>query len=122
MLPAQAGAALLAQHSGATILPIGIAGSEMVWSPRTLPWGLFRRWPVEVRVGDPYRPSVPAGASQKQALAMITAEMMQRIAALLPESYQGHYRQVPPSPAQPTTSVLAETSANAPAEAEPLEN
>ncbi len=69
MLPAQAGAALLAQRSGATILPIGITGSDMVWSPRTLPWGLFRRWPVVVRVGDPYRPTVPAQASQKQALA-----------------------------------------------------
>ncbi|HEU5367741.1 MAG TPA: lysophospholipid acyltransferase family protein [Ktedonobacterales bacterium] len=93
MLPAQAGAALLAQRSGATILPIGITGSEMVWSPRSLPWGLFRRWPVQVRVGEPYRPGVPASASQKQALALITGEMMQRIAALLPASYRGYYRE-----------------------------
>lgn len=92
MLKAQAGAALLAQRSGATILPVGISGSDMVWSPRTLPWGLFRRWPVEVRVGDPYRPTVPASVSQKQALALITEEMMRSIAALLPESYRGVYR------------------------------
>jgi 1-acyl-sn-glycerol-3-phosphate acyltransferase len=92
MLKAQAGAALLAQRSGATILPIGISGSDMVWSPRTLPWGLFRRWPVNVRVGDPYRPSVPASASQKQSLALLTEDMMRGIAALLPESYQGAYR------------------------------
>jgi 1-acyl-sn-glycerol-3-phosphate acyltransferase len=113
MLPAQAGTALLAQRSGAAILPIGITGSEMVWSPRTLPWGLFRRWPVEVRVGDPYRPTVPASASQKQALALITEEMMRRIATLLPASYRGHYREDAPSlaqqPAQATTPGLAET-------------
>ncbi|HEY7355261.1 MAG TPA: lysophospholipid acyltransferase family protein [Ktedonobacterales bacterium] len=110
MLPAQAGAALLAQRSGATILPIGISGSEMVWSPRSLPWGLFRRWPVQVRVGAPYRPGVPTSASQKQALALSTGEMMQRIAALLPESYRGYYREAaasleaPPAPStEPTT-------------------
>ena len=93
MIQAQSGAALLAQRSGAAILPIGITGSDMVWSPRTLPWGLFRRWPVAVRVGEPYRPSAPASASQKQALSLATEEMMQRIAALLPAAYQGYYRE-----------------------------
>jgi len=93
MLKAQSGAALLAQRSGASILPIGISGSEMVWSPRSLPWGLFRRWPVTVRVGEPYRLSPPASLGQKQTLALIADDMMRRIAALLPETYRGQYRE-----------------------------
>jgi 1-acyl-sn-glycerol-3-phosphate acyltransferase len=122
MLKAQTGAALLAQRSGATILPVGISGSDMVWSPRTLPWGLFRRWPVEVRVGDPYHPNIPTSASQKQALGLLTEEMMRSIAGLLPGSYRGHYRETVSdagaTPTQPSTSDLAETGASAPAEAE----
>ncbi len=125
MLQAQAGAALLAQRSGVTILPVGISGSDMVWSPRSMPWGLFRRWPVEVRVGDPYCPSVPASVGQKQALARLTEQMMQRIAALLPEAYRGAYRETAPAaealPAQTAAPDLAETGASAPAEAESRE-
>jgi hypothetical protein len=111
---------LLAQRSGATILPIGISGLEMVWAVRSMPWGWFRRWPVEVRVGEPYRPSVPAGVSQKQALALISQEMMQRIAALLPETYQGYYRETAPATEEPL--ALAETATSAIAEAERLES
>ncbi len=125
MLRAQPGAALLAQRSGAAILPVGISGSEMVWSKRSMPWSWFRRWPVEVRVGTPYRPSVPASANQKQALALVAEEMMRRIAALLPEAYQGYYREAasplaasPTAIAQLTTPDLAETGAGAATEAE----
>ncbi len=91
MMKAQPGAAMLALRSGATILPVGISGTEHVWTRRGLPWNLFWRWRVQVNVGAPYRPSIPPGASQKQALALVTEEMMQLIAALLPESYRGHY-------------------------------
>jgi 1-acyl-sn-glycerol-3-phosphate acyltransferase len=129
MIKAQPGAALLAQRSGATILPIGISGSEMVWSKRGMPWTWLRRWPVEVRVGEPYRPSVPASASQKQALALVSEEMMRRIAALLPEAYRGYYRDAaPPEMAQAALATqttmpdLAETGASGVTEAERLEN
>ncbi len=112
MIKAQPGAALLAQKSGATILPIGISGSEMVWSKRGLPWNLFRRWPVQVRVGAPYRPDLPTGVSQKQALALIAADMMRRIAALLPESYRGYYRETALPESAPAASLEpAETGA-----------
>jgi 1-acyl-sn-glycerol-3-phosphate acyltransferase len=109
MLKAQPGAALLALRSGATILPVGISGSEMVWSKRGMPWSWFRRWPVEVRVGEPYRPDIPASASQKQALALVAGEMMRRIAALLPESYRGYYQgsALPGEPASLAESASA---------------
>ncbi len=127
LLKAQPGAALLAQRSGASILPVGISGSEMVWSKRGMPWSWFRRWPVEVRVGRPYRPTVPDSASQKQALALIAEEMMQRIAALLPEKYHGYYRQAalpleaqPARVAQATTAASSEAGASASDEAKLL--
>ena len=93
LIKAQPGAAMLALRSRATILPIGISGSEYVWTKRGLPRNLVRRWPVEVKVGEPYRPNLPPGVSQKQALALVSEEMMQRIAALLPEAYRGYYRE-----------------------------
>jgi 1-acyl-sn-glycerol-3-phosphate acyltransferase len=110
LIRAQPGAAMLALRSGATILPIGISGSEYVWTRRGLPWNVFRRWPVEVNVGEPYRPTVPPGISQKQALAMVGEEMMRRIAALLPEAYRGYYREqaIPTADA----SVLPAQSSN----------
>ncbi len=112
MMKAQSGAAMLALRSGATILPIGIWGSERVWSKRGLPWNLFRRWRVEVRVGEAYHPTIPAGLSQKQALALIADEMMQRIAALLPEQYRGYY-QTPLAPGREASALALEPSASA---------
>jgi 1-acyl-sn-glycerol-3-phosphate acyltransferase len=113
MLKAQPGAALLALRSGATILPIGLSGAEMVWSVRGMPWSWFRRWPVTVRVGAPYRPEAPSGASQKEALALATNEMMRRIAALVPDAYRGHYREVlPPHGKMPALAAPAETGSD----------
>ncbi len=109
MLKAQPGAALLALKSKATVLPMAITGTEHIWNPRELPWNLFRRWPVQVTVGEPYLPTLSPALSQKQALALATNEMMQRIAALLPADYQGHYRPAlsPGEPAPPELATLA---------------
>jgi 1-acyl-sn-glycerol-3-phosphate acyltransferase len=106
MLKAQPGAALLALKSKAAILPVGITGSERVWSRRGLPWNLFRRWPVRVTIGEPYRPTLPTTISQKQALSLATADMMQRIAALLPADYQGYYRAALPSAESPAAALV----------------
>ena len=119
LIKAQPGAAMLALRSGATILPIGISGSEYVWTKRGLPWNLFRRWPVEVKIGAPYRPNIPPGISQKQALALVGEEMMRRIAALLPEAYRGYYREdaMPASTAVvPPHESSSETQTNHPAQ------
>lgn len=115
LIKAQPGAAMLALRSGATILPIGISGSEYVWTRRGLPWNLLRRWPVEVNVGEPYRPTVPPGISQKQALALVGEEIMRRIAALLPEAYRGYYREQA-APTGDTSTALLEPGREPPAE------
>ncbi len=114
MIKAQPGAALLALKSNAMILPVGITGSDHVWNPRLLPWSVLRRWPVAVTIGEPYRPTLPASISQKQALALVTEEMMQRIAALLPPDYQGHYRAALPGAAEPPAAELAQLAPEEP--------
>jgi len=116
MLKAQPGAAMLALRSGATILPVGISGTQHIWTKRGWPWNLFWRWPVEVTIGAPYRPSVPPGISQKHALALVTDEMMLKIAALLPPAYRGYYGKLPTDDEQQIISdLLPSPSAASPA-------
>lgn len=86
MLPARAGAAMLAARSGVTILPIAHAGTRRVlrrpriWFPR-----------VTVYIGEPYSPTLPANVPRKVALQHITDDLMQRIAAMLPPENRGVY-------------------------------
>jgi 1-acyl-sn-glycerol-3-phosphate acyltransferase len=88
---ARDGAAVLAQRTGAPIVPVGIAGS-------------FDRWPrgqkvphpggrVTVRVGTPFRlaDELPPGLDRRAATPLATALIMRRIAALLPASLRGAY-------------------------------
>ena len=85
------GVAVLAQRTGAPIVPIGIAGSHGVW-PRgqSLPHPGGR---VTLRVGRPFRPvdELPPGTDRRSAKALITTMIMERIAALLPSAQRGVY-------------------------------
>ena len=85
------GVAVLAQRTGAPIVPVGIAGSHGVW-PRgqSLPHPGGR---VTLRVGSPFRPveELPPGTDRRSAKALITTMIMERIAALLPPSQRGVY-------------------------------
>ena len=89
---ARDGLALLAIRTGAPIVPIGIGGSDRVW-----PKG--QRFPhpgghVVVRVGRPFRPAdeLPPGTDRRAAKRLVTAMVMDRIAALLPVRQRGIYR------------------------------
>ena len=66
--PAFDGAALIARRSGASILPVGITGTEAVFNRKP-------KWPITVRVGEPFQPS---GDRRR-----VTEELMTRIAALI---------------------------------------
>ena len=86
MLPARTGAAMLALRSGATVLPIAHTGTRRIlrslrsWFPR-----------VCIEIGAPFTPQLPEGMGRKAVLRDVTAEIMQRIAAMLPPDERGAY-------------------------------
>jgi 1-acyl-sn-glycerol-3-phosphate acyltransferase len=93
MLPVKTGAAWLAWHTGATVVPVAITGTEILWTPGRgwRLWQFWRRSRVSVVFGEPYRPVWPAGVAPKLAWRSAADEMALRIAALLPEGYRGVY-------------------------------
>ncbi|MBI2855569.1 MAG: 1-acyl-sn-glycerol-3-phosphate acyltransferase [Chloroflexi bacterium] len=88
MRQAMSGVALIALRSGAPILPVGMTGTERIgpiWQV-AVPRGTFR-----VRIGQPFSlPSIEGRVSREQ-LGALTTMIMERVAALLPESYRGVY-------------------------------
>ncbi len=97
VLSGRHGAVRLALESGAPLVPIGIWGTERAW-PRSarLPYvlNLADRPTVSVVVGPPYHPS-------SSDVDRATRELMDKIAALLPEEARQHRR--------PTEAELART-------------
>ena len=84
---ARTGLAWLALKTQAPILPVGIAGSEKFAS-----WHMpvpLARW--QVNIGTPFTPPGVEGPITRPLLNSVTDMVMQRIAALLPESYRGAY-------------------------------
>ena len=88
------GAAYIAMQSQATILPVGISGTEKV-----PPWRvLFPLHRMTVNIGQPFTLPVIEGRPSRQLLESMADMIMYRIAALLPDKYQGVYTLPPPSP------------------------
>ena len=81
------GLAWLALKTQAPILPVAISGSEKFPSWRMLM--PFASW--QVTIGTPFTPPVIDGPITHPLLNWVTDMVMQRIAALLPESYRGVY-------------------------------
>jgi 1-acyl-sn-glycerol-3-phosphate acyltransferase len=81
------GTALIALRSGATILPVGIAGTEKVDGISVV----FRHPTITVNIGEPFKPPSIDGRLTKEHLAQAQDVIMGRIAELLPESYRGYY-------------------------------
>ena len=85
MRDAYPGAALIALQSGRPILPVAIEGSETIWSN----WKRLRRPTIRITYGQAFTMSFPRGTPDR--LERATKEMMQHVAALLPEWRQGQY-------------------------------
>jgi 1-acyl-sn-glycerol-3-phosphate acyltransferase len=84
---ARTGLAWLALKTQAPILPVGIAGTEKFAS-----WHMpvpLASW--QVNIGTPFTPPHIEGPITKSVLNSVTDMVMERIAALLPESYRGAY-------------------------------
>ena len=83
------GAAYLALRSGAPILPIGLTGTETVYSALKH----LRRPRLTVSIGPSFhlRGPLARGTERKAQLTSGRDEIMRRIAALLPLEYRGVY-------------------------------
>ena len=85
---AMPGAAFIALHSAAPILPVAIAGTERIKGVT----GLLRRREVTVTIGRPFCLPPHESKVTKEQLDQGTKLIMSHIAALLPEGYQGVYQ------------------------------
>lgn len=87
--PARPGVAMLAARSGASILPVGISGTD-----RFL--GRGQRFPrigtrITVRVGKPFSIELDASRARRAALEGATDDIMRAIAAQLDARHRGRY-------------------------------
>ncbi|HMO58701.1 MAG TPA: lysophospholipid acyltransferase family protein [Roseiflexaceae bacterium] len=86
LIAGRGGAVRLAARSGSVIVPMAVWGTEQGFL------AAMRRRPIEVRFGPPYTPQVESDPIPPEQMTALTDEMMLKIAALLPEKYQGVYR------------------------------
>ena len=94
LIRAHEGTALIAHQTCNKILPVGISGTETIRNrTKGLPWSLFRRPVVTYHIGEPVKLPPIEGKVTRQHLAENTTIIMKYIASLLPESYQGVYRE-----------------------------
>jgi 1-acyl-sn-glycerol-3-phosphate acyltransferase len=86
MIAAHTGVAMLAVRSGATVLPVAHSGTRRIL--RSGRWSFPR---VRVCIGTPYVPALPEGTTRKAGLQLITQQIMEQIAEMLPLEQQGVY-------------------------------
>ena len=88
MIQAIPGTALLALRSHATLLPVGVTGTEHIGPLLRV---FFPTGRPTVRIGKPFvLPDL--GRVQRSQLDDLTTFMMQRVAVLLPPEYRGVYQ------------------------------
>src|SRR3954454_20479619 len=90
---AKDGVALLAQRTGAQIVPVGLNNTDAVWRKGAkLPMPVPRRT-VTMRVGEPFRLSkiLPPDVDRRTAKRLATRAIMGRIAELLDPRHRGVY-------------------------------
>lgn len=93
LLPGKPGAAYLAARGGVPILPTAMYGTEDDLVSYRLKH--FQKLDLCVHIGTPFTlPPLPK-QNRDETLQHYTDEIMCQIAALLPESYRGHYAQYP---------------------------
>lgn len=88
--PALPGAAMVALLANAPVMPVAITGTEDIHLPSSLfAWVRGGRPRLRVVFGEPIR--LEGASTDGQSAERATDLVMRRIAALLPESYQGAY-------------------------------
>jgi len=87
---ARPGVAFLARVSGAPVVPVGIAGTEVIDTPGEIAPNLLRRPVFRVRIGDPI--SLGDVGATRRDTERATDMVMRAIAQLLPCRYWGAYQ------------------------------
>jgi 1-acyl-sn-glycerol-3-phosphate acyltransferase len=85
------GTALVALRANVPIVPVGITGSENIFTKIFT----FQRPKVTIRFGKPITLAPLLRDQREQQMQQYTDEIMCRIAALMPESYRGYYSNHP---------------------------
>ena len=89
---AKPGSAMVAVKSNAPILPVAVIGTEKIRWLRVI----LDRPKIKVGIGQPFSLPVIEGSVGKDQLQSLADMMMERVAVLLPLSYQGYYRRGDP--------------------------
>ena len=93
MIKGESGVIFIAAQSGAQVIPVGVTGTEdAIVKSR---WKSMKRLKIILYVGKPYTPPSIKGADRDHIIEAATEDLMCRIAALLPESYRGVYKDLP---------------------------
>ena len=87
LLAGKPGAAILAAHSGATLIAVAVSGTEQMRGLNCL----WRHPKVTVTIGKPFRLSHTGGSISRSQATALTDEIMRQIAALLPNDRRGPY-------------------------------
>ncbi|MBI5351260.1 MAG: 1-acyl-sn-glycerol-3-phosphate acyltransferase [Chloroflexi bacterium] len=87
------GVAFLASKSGYPILPVALTGTEDRGVVANIK--RFRRSKIKAVAGDLFMVEIPKGRGREEAMRNATDEIMCQIAANLPESYRGVYKDFP---------------------------
>ncbi len=83
------GAALIAHHAGAPLVPVAIAGTEQF---KRLTW-IWRRPRITFNIGGAFTLPGSDGHLTRERLEEYSNLIMTRLAGLLPEGYRGEYRE-----------------------------
>ena len=86
MIAAHTGVAVIAVRAQALVVPVALSGTRRIlrshggWRPQ-----------VCMRIGTPYVPALPESTPRKAGMQMLTDEMMNKIAEMLPAEQRGVY-------------------------------
>ncbi len=87
------GVSMLATRTGTPVLPVGLSGTDdLIAREQSFP-KLGAR--VTMRVGRPFRLTIPEGMDRRDALEAADAELMRRIAALVEPRHRGKWEPWP---------------------------
>jgi 1-acyl-sn-glycerol-3-phosphate acyltransferase len=86
LIEGQPGPIFLAMEMAATIVPVGIAGTEKLKG-----WGWISRPRVTINIGQPFHLPGYGPGERKEKLPAMARMTMEHIATLLPAEYHGFY-------------------------------